>query len=199
AKPEPATQPAAVAPVAPPAPEVPKWPVNEKPVPATVTWDSQGLRIEAANSSLEQILKEFSKLTGGKVDGFSSDERVFGVYGPGKARDVLSELLKGAGYNVLMIGDLGQGAPRQVVLTARAGAAGPQAGSPDAGQPQGGSDEDADNGEEQPIMPQPVPQPAFRPGFGPGGQPRTPQQIMQEMQQRQQRLQEMQQQQQQPH
>jgi hypothetical protein len=45
-------------PVTPPAPELPKWPANEKAVQATVTWDSQGLRIEAANSSLEQILND---------------------------------------------------------------------------------------------------------------------------------------------
>ena len=110
---------AAPAPATPAVPEPPHWPANDKPAPATIVWDSQGLRIEAANSSLQQILKEVSTTTGVKVEGLGTDERVFGAYGPGLARDVLSQLLQGSGYNVLMIGDQGQGAPRQIVLPSR--------------------------------------------------------------------------------
>jgi len=43
------------------------------------------------------------------------------------ARDVLSELLDGSGYNVLMIGDQGQGTPRTLVLTAKGSATAPHA------------------------------------------------------------------------
>ncbi len=170
--------PAAPAPAAPPAPELPKWPANEKAGQATVTWDSQGLRIEAANSSLEQILMEVSTLTGAKLEGFDADQRVFGAFGPGPARDVLSQLLLGSGYNVVMIGDQGQGTPRRIVLSSRhAGGAQPAATPAPAS-----SDEDADT-EEQPQQPQPQNPPPIRPGFPPGG--RTPQQ-MQEMQRQQQ-------------
>jgi hypothetical protein len=170
---------AAPAPAAPPAPELPKWPANEKAVPATVTWDSQGLRIEADNSSLEQILNDIAAATGARVEGLSADQRIFGAYGPGPAREVLSRLLQGSGYNVMMIGDQGQGTPRKIVLTSpHAGSGSPAVGSAPAND--NDNDDDADS-EEQPATP-----PA-RPGFAPGGQPRSPQQIMQEMQQRQQR------------
>jgi hypothetical protein len=77
------------------------------------------LKVDAENSSLSQILKDVATATGSSVEGFDQDRRVFGAYGPGQARDVLSQLLQGSGYNVLMIGDLGQGAPREIVLTSR--------------------------------------------------------------------------------
>jgi hypothetical protein len=188
--------PAASAPAAPPAPEIPDWPVNDRAAQASVVWDSHGLRIDAKNSSLTQILQDFSAATGAQVDGMAADERVFGSYGPGQAGDVLSQLLQGSGYNVIMIGDRGQGAPRQIVLSVRqAGGAQPAASSNPAG-----SDDDADV--DEPVQPPQIPTPPFRPGFPPGGPFRNPQQInMQEQQQRemQMRQQQMQQQlQQQP-
>jgi len=176
---QPATLKTASAPVTPHAPVMPLWPANETPAQAAVTWDSHGLRIDAANSSLMQILKDVSTATGMRVEGLNSDQRIFGAYGPGLARDVLSQLLQGSGYNVLMIGDQGQGAPRQIVLSfRRAGAA----NQPAMSNPVSASaaDDDADT-DDQPLAPPPV-----RPGFAPGAPPRTPQQIMQEMQQRQQ-------------
>lgn len=178
ATPAPAT-PATPAAAIPPAPELPQWPVNDKPGDAAITWDSQGLRIQAANSSLQQILKDVSATTGATVEGLTSDERVFGAYGPGSARDVLSQLLQGSGYNVIMIGDQGQGTPRQILLSSRHGAAA-AAGNPDQVNP---GEEDAESDEQQQAPPN------IRPGFAPGAPPRTPQQIMQEMQQRQQQMQ----------
>ena len=167
---------------APKPPELPKWPVDDKANPAAVVWDSQGLRIDAENSSLQQILKDVETATGATVEGEVNDERVFGAFGPGLARDVLSQLLQGSGYNVVMIGDLGKGAPRQIVLSSR-----------NSGDAQGanktasanGDDDSADNDNEEQQQQQPIMSPA-RSGFTPGGPPRTPQQIMQEMQQRQQ-------------
>jgi hypothetical protein len=169
----------------PAAPELPQWPANEKATQAEVTWDSEGLRIEAANSSLGQIMNDVATATGAKVEGLQADQRVFGIYGPGPARVVLSELLQGSGYNVMMVGDQGQGTPRQIVLTSRNSATTTPAANP---APPNANDEDAEV-EEQPQ----APPPPSRPGFGPGGQMRTPQ----EMQQRQQQLQ-LQRQQQQP-
>jgi hypothetical protein len=148
-----------------------------------VTWDSQGLRIKAANSSLEQILNDVSTATGAKVAGFESDQRIFGNYGPGQARDVLSQLLQGSGYNVLMIGDQGQGTPREIVLSLRhSGSSSP------AANPAQASDDDAEVDE-----PQPQPQPIRAP-FGFNGA-RNPQQAEE---QRQQQMQQRQQQQPQP-
>jgi hypothetical protein len=171
--------------VTPPAPPPPNWPVLDKPAEASVVWDSHGLTIDAANSSLEQILKDFSADTGAKIEGFSSDQRVFGAYGPGPARDILSQVLQGSGYNVLMIGDRGQGAPRQILLSVRQAIASQPAPRNSAS----ASEEDDVEEPQQPPIPEPV---SGHPGFPPGGPPRSPQQIMQEMQQRQQQLQQQQ-------
>jgi len=166
-------------------PPVPQWPVNEKPKQAQVTWDSHGLSIDAANSSLQQILHDVSTATGTTVEGMSGDIRIFGDYGPGQARDVLSQLLQGAGYNVIMIGEQGKGAPRQILLTVRK--AGGDAGANRNNGNNNGDDDAADNSAEddQPI------QPPVRPGF-PGGGPRTPQQMLQEREQRLQQIRQMQ-------
>ena len=182
----------------PPQPETPAWPVNENPAKPAVTWDSHGLRIQANNASLHDILTEVSTDTGAKVEGMGTDERVFGEYGPGAARDVIAQLLHGSNYNVLMIGDQGEGTPRQIVLSAR------RAGTPNnANRPNPDQQSDDDyvpdepQAEDQPVQP---PVMTGRPPMpmvpqGPPGTPRTPQQVLQELQQRQQQLQDQQQQQ----
>jgi hypothetical protein len=176
--------------VTPPTPEPPHWPVLNTAQHASVIWDSHGLRIDAANSSLQQILNDVATITGAKVEGMGQDQRVFGAYGPGQAQDVLSQLLQGSGYNVMLAGDLGQGAPRHIVLSSRrTGAAPAMANRPN----QENSEEDpADNEIDEPPPPAPINQPAIQP-IPPQGPVRTPQEIMQEMQQRQ--LQQQQQQQ----
>lgn len=190
----------AQAPVEVPQPETPKWPANEAPGQPTVTWNSLGLHIQASNSSLSQILNSISTQTGAKIEGVSGDERVFGEYGPGTARDVLAQLLRGSNYNFLLLGDQGQGTPRQVILTARrGGGTGPGNANRNGSNPQQPQDtqQDEDPTVEQPEPPpeeppqpvQPPPQPLQQ------QEPMNPQQRMQLMQQ--QRLQQMQQLQQQ--
>jgi hypothetical protein len=179
--------------VVPPVAEKPNWPAFADAAEATVVWNNRGLSIDAANSSLQQILKDVSTATGIKVDGISSDQRIFGAYGPGRAADVLSQLLQGSGYNVLMIGDLAPGTPRQIILSTRqAGASQPQPRTN-----QSGNQEESE--QEEPVIQepeQPQIQPAQpRPGFPPGGPPRSPQQFREEMQQRQQQQQQQQEQQ----
>ena len=168
---------------------MPDWPVNDKPNPASVVWDANGLRINASNSSLQQILSEVSTETGTKIEGMGADLRVYGDYGPGQARDVISQLLQGSGYNVLLAGDIGHGAPREIVLSprqSRSSSAAPNS----MNRPQQDGDEDiSEQPEEQPQPQAPVQPPQTpngpRPGFGPNGPVRTPQQVMEEMQQRQ--------------
>jgi hypothetical protein len=158
--------------VATPAPAVtptvtqPAWPVNDKSTPANVTWDSRGLRIEAANSSLKEILDEVSTVTGAKIQGSVTDHRIFGTYGPGPARDILAQLLQGFGYNILMIGDQGQGAPRQIVLSSR-NATTSSAGSSAAEKAAAESDDDDDDDD---AAQQAAPAPAQQ------SNPRAPQQ-----------------------
>jgi hypothetical protein len=183
--------------VMPPQPEMPKWPANQAPSQPTVTWNSQGLHIQASNSSLSQILNAVSTQTGAKVEGVSGDERVFGDYGPGPARDVLSQLLRGSNYNFLLLGDQGQGTPRQVILTAHRGAAGgPNRGTLNPQQRQDPQADDEGVSEPEPQEePPPQPEPPPQQQGVPQQDPTTPQQRMQQMQQ--QRLQQMQQLQQQ--
>lgn len=188
----------------PPPPPMPDWPINDKPSPASVVWDATGLRINASNSSLQQILREVSTETGTKVEGLSADQRVYGEYGPGKARDVLSQLLQGSGYNVMLAGDIGLGAPRELVLSPRMSGSNGAPPNTAMNRPQQENDEDVPEQPEEPppLVQAPQMQNSLRPGFGPGGPVRTPQQVMEEMQQRQilqqQQMQEQQQQQQQP-
>jgi hypothetical protein len=155
-----------------------------------VVWDSRGLKIDASNSSLQQILADVSAATGLKVEGMTADERVFGNFGPGQARDVLSQLLQGSGYNVMMVGDQGQGTPRQLLLSVRQASTGQNA------RPAPTQNNDEDPEPEEPPEPQEPQQ--GRPLFPQGSPVRTPQQVLQEMQQRQQELQQRQQQQQPP-
>ena len=154
-------------PAAPPAPPKPDWPANEKPSPATIRWDASGLRIEAANSSLSEILQEIATLTGATVQGMGADQRVYGSYGPGTARDVLARLLDGSGYNLLLIGDQGSGTPRQIVLTSPNGAK-----STLPARPATSNDDDdvaQDDQPQQDQQPTAPPQTQFRPGQPPQG------------------------------
>ena len=176
----------------PPQPPPPNWPVNDKPAPAKVTWDSHGLTIVAANSSLGEILKEVALQTGAKLNGSGDEERVFGTYGPGPARDIIAQLLDGTPYNVLMAGDRGEGTPREIVLSHK-----PTGPAP-------ANNRSGNNGEEMGEFDQPQQQmpeiPMVHNPIGPPGQP--PEQFQQmmeerraEMEQRQEQMREQQQQQ----
>jgi hypothetical protein len=89
--------------------------------PATVTAGNNELTVKADNSSLAQILHQVSSKLGMQLDGLGGDERVFGSFGPAAPREVLTALLDGTSYNVMMVGDLPNGAPRELLLTRRTG------------------------------------------------------------------------------
>lgn len=111
-------------PVAEPAPPVPTVAPNmlDQPAsPATVKAANNELTVRAQNSSLSQILHQVSSQTGMRLDGISADERVFGSFGPGAPREVLTALLNGTSYNLIMVGDLPNGAPRLLMLSRRSG------------------------------------------------------------------------------
>jgi len=175
----------------PPPPPMPHWPINDSPNPPSVVWNASGLQISASNSSLQQILNEVSTDTGTKVVGPVPDQRVYGNYGPGDAREVLSQLLQGSGYNILLAGDIGKGAPSEIVLSPRRSGPANAPNSMNRAQPGDPDEEGSDQSDEepQPQVQQPQMPNEIRPGFGPNGPNgpmRTPQQVMEEMQQRQQ-------------
>lgn len=166
--------------------------------PAQVKLSAGKLSIQAKNSSLSDILHQLAKNTGMSIDGLTKDQRVFGIYGPADPREVLSELLDGAGYNVLMLGSTDSGAPRELQLSIRNN--GPAA----AGQPtvvaQQQQDEDQDDTPPPPSYPpagEVVPHPPVPTNqVSPNGGVKTPQQLLQELERM--RRQQQQQQQQQP-
>jgi hypothetical protein len=176
----PAPQPPPPAPVLPPPPD---WPTNDPPAAATVVYDSRGLFIAASNSSLAQILKDVSTDTGAKVEGLGVDQRIFGTYGPGPARDVLSQLLDGSGYNILLVGDRGQGTPRRIVLSSQGGSAAQNTANNAPAQP---SNDDTDADQPAPEQEVEQPPPPAPNNTAPPVPIRTPQQMMQERQQQQQ-------------
>ncbi len=94
---------------------------------AQVVFSGDTLSIRADNSSLSAILHQVASKSGMQIEGLSGDERVFGTFGPGAPRDVLADLLNGTAYNLVLLGDLSNGAPRQLILTptTHAGAAPP--------------------------------------------------------------------------
>lgn len=177
---------AAQVPAPPAAAPLPQWPVNDPAQQATVTWTAQGLSIDARNSSLRQILDSVQSQTGVKIQGFDADERVFGIYGPGQPREVLSQLLEGTDYNLLMVGNGAKGAPQQILLSAKP-----------SGELQPNAPVAPGDTYEPPIAPYEPPQPLPKPPAQPNETPRTPQQILQEMQQRELMMREQQMQQQQ--
>jgi hypothetical protein len=166
------------APSTPVAPDVAPSLLQQPPQEAKIIFDKNSLSIHADNSSLAGILRQVASTSGMKVEGLSGDERVFGTFGPGAPRDVIAELLDGTAYNVALVGDLDNGAPRELLLTptthgAAAPAAAPQANADDA------SDQEAPDVPAQPppdVPQQPATQTPGTPGV------RTPQQLFEQLQ-----------------
>jgi hypothetical protein len=199
------TQPRANTPFAPVAgsipqqqsPAAPAAPVNMLQQPAQdakIVFTNNTLSIQAENSSLAAILHQFSTTSGMRVTGLGNDERVFGTFGPGTPRDVLADLLNGTAYNLVLLGDLSNGAPRELILSpgthggdapAVAAAAAPAAVEESAPEPE--------------DVPQPPPPPDVSPAptTETPGTPgvRTPQQLFEQLQQMRQQQQQQQQQQ----
>jgi hypothetical protein len=166
---------------------------QQPPVKASVKLDSGKLTVRAKNSSLSQILRDIAGATGMKVDGFSRDERVFGNFGPDEPHQVLSSLLDGSGYNVIMVGDTDKGTPRVLSLSPRS-----KPGQPDVAPETpalAASDDDGeqmtDDSSDAPPD-QPIPAPTSIPAPDAAAQQaaptdddntvRTPQQILEELQ-----------------
>ena len=157
---------------------------------ASIVFTDNSLAIHAENSSLAEILHQFAVKSGMQITGLGNDERVFGNFGPGAPRDVLADLLNGTAYNQVLLGDLSNGAPRELILTPAthgdlSAAATPAAAAADDPEP------------ETVETPQPPPPPDVSPApVTPPAQGRTPQQLFEQLQQMRQQQQQQQQQQQ---
>ncbi len=174
----PSAQPAQ-APESPAAPTEPASLLQQPAQEAQIAFADNRLSIHAENASLTAILHQVATQSGMHISGLGNDERVFGTFGPGTPRDVLADLLNGTAYNLVLLGDLTNGAPRELILTpvTRSGEAPPsqafhQAVPEDAAEQQDVSDVN-------PPAPEVQPPPAA-PG-NPGV--RTPQQLFEQLQQ----------------
>jgi hypothetical protein len=140
-------------------------PVQQPAQRAHVELSNGMLTVAADNSSLNQILREISWVTGMKVTGGVTDERVFGNYGPADVSTVLSTLIRGTGSNMMIVLDARQ-TPQELVLTPRGG--GPTPPNPSASR---------DRGEED-LPPQRTQRFARPDGFGNGQPLQAPPQIV---------------------
>jgi hypothetical protein len=148
---------------------------------AKIALQGNSLSIHADNSSLTAILREIAAKSGMKIDGLGGDERVFGNFGPGAPRDVLADLLDGTAYNLVLLGDLSDGVPRELILTpaTHGGASVASAAAPPV------SSDDASNDQESAeVPPQPSPREVSTPGTTPPENPgvKTPQQLFEQLQ-----------------
>ena len=168
--------PAAAVPLAPAtAPSLLQQPAQE----AKIVFEKNQLSIHADNSSLSGILHQLASSSGMKIEGLGGDERVFGTFGPGAPRDVIADLLDGTAYNVALIGDLENGAPRELILSpATHGTAAPAAPAPQA------NSDDANEQDTQDVAPANQPEPPAQPGAQTPGAPgvKTPQQLFEQLQ-----------------
>jgi hypothetical protein len=179
-------------------PAAPAAPVNMLQQPAQearIVFTDNSLAIHAENSSLTAILHQFSTTSGMRITGLGNDERVFGTFGPGAPRDVLADLLNGTAYNLVLLGDLSNGAPRELILSPATH--GGEAPAVAAAASQAAAEESAPEPED---VPQPPPPPDVSPAPttntpGTPGTPgvRTPQQLFEQLQQMRQQQQQQQQ------
>jgi len=91
---------------------------------AEVLFTNGQLQVRADNSSLNQILRSISHLTGLKITGGVEEQRVFGNYGPGPLSTVLATLIDGTGANIFLLGGSAT-TPPELILTSRSGGAEP--------------------------------------------------------------------------
>ena len=173
---------------------VPSSLLDQPAQPAQVKLSDGKLLVEAHNSSLSAILHQISSTTGMKVEGFTTDQRVFGSYGPDAPREVLLSLLDGSGYNVMMVGGTASEAPLRLELSSP-GQTSVTPAANTATQASQGSDDSDDSDDTTPSQPTrsvvfPAEQSAPPEGQPPPAAPngvRTPQELLQQLQQLHQR------------
>jgi hypothetical protein len=177
-----------------PQPATPPPPLVAAAAPATVALANGELTVNAQNSDLRAILQQIARASGMSIDGLSKTTRVFGVYGPGNPRDVLSDLLAGSDYNFVMLGGGNGSAPAKLVLTEKSAGPRPSANAAPAADDDPGDSGSDDDADQEPLGPGAIPHPS--PQFTDTTDPQTrAQQNLQRLQQMHQQMLQQQQQQ----
>jgi hypothetical protein len=191
----------------PPLPSGPRGPVPQmpldtmQPVAPQVSYRDGQLTIVAPNSTLGDILRAVRRQTSADIEiPPTASERVVTHIGPGPARDVVAELLKGSKFNYVLLGSpANSNLLTRVVLVAKSGsdqAPSPQTveGNPNMAPPPSDAAPDTTDADATPAddaqddaAADPNAAPAEAEQTPPADQPgvKTPQQMLQEMQQRQ--------------
>jgi hypothetical protein len=193
-------------PPVPPYTPAPLQPLPLDQVPAVapkVSYDSGKLTIVAHNSTLADVLKSVKLETGAELEiPPNATERVVADIGPGRARDVLAELLNGTHFNYVIVGSSSDPtAVQSIFLTPKSGAPDAPAtaanrgtglqrfpNQPVATAPDADNDaaEDGDVPDDQPPAAATTDQPDQQ-NQNPAQQtPKTPEQLLQELQRQQQ-------------
>jgi hypothetical protein len=150
---------------------------------AQISFADQRLSIHAENASLTAILHEVASKSGMHITGLASDERVFGTFGPGSPRDVLDDLMNGTAYNLMLLGDLANGAPRELILTQATRTGGTTSAPVNAAAEQTNSADDSPGDQETQDVSQQAPPPDVPPPPPTSPGVRTPQQLFEQLQQ----------------
>lgn len=123
------------------------------PKAAVVTLQDGFLTVKADDSDLREVLNNIAALGGMSINGQIGDSRVYGSYGPGAPNVVISNLLEGSGYNVLMAGVNPLGMPRQLILTPKTGGPSAPSGPAVAIQPSQSEGPEVDTSDGEPLGP----------------------------------------------
>ena len=88
--------------------------------PSIARLEDGKLWITATDADLSELLKQIAAIGSMQVDGAAPAGRVFGTYGPGYPKQVLTELLIGFACNFVMTGTTQDGLPQALRLSSRA-------------------------------------------------------------------------------
>jgi hypothetical protein len=143
---------------------------------ANVSFKNGIMTVSANNSDLDEILQQLAAVSGMTIDGLAANgpragAHVYGIYGPGASRDVITDLLVGTGCNYILVGSTTGGAPRQLVLLPRSQAS-PDTSAPTTNSAPASAASNSASAASEPAAPV-VEQPSEP--LGPGALPQTPQ------------------------
>jgi hypothetical protein len=80
-------------------------PAQMPPNQPTVTFQNGSLTVIAENSTLSSILNAVGKDAGIKLEGNPPEDRLFGKFGPGSPRDVITQLFSGSHIDYILQGN----------------------------------------------------------------------------------------------
>ena len=94
-------------------------PAQMPPKDPTVSFQNGSLTVVAENSTLSAILHAVEKTAGIKLQGTPPEDRIFGKFGPGSPRDVLTQLFSGAHIDYILQGNNNPNSVQSIIINNR--------------------------------------------------------------------------------